>query len=153
MISGRWSDESERALTKKISNYALEFSKAFRLRTGGCVKFDMCKGQQSQKIIFSKNVPYLKQIINVLFDKHWTESNWVLNDAQAGFRKGGSIIDHMFTLYPAFQKHLLKNTKLCVAFIDFKKEYGIVNRDISCMVLFRYGVRGQMFKILGEFTP
>ena len=51
----------------------------------------------------------------------WTESNSVLNDAQAGFRKGRSTIDHMFTLYAAIEKHLLKNTKLYVAFIDFKK--------------------------------
>ena len=63
----------------------------------------------------------------------------------------------MFTLYAAFGKEgKMKNknkTKLYVAFIDFKKAYDIVNRDISCMVLFTYGIRGQMFRILGAFTP
>ena len=34
---------------------------------------------------------------------HWTERNSVLNDAQAGFRKGRSTIDHMFTLYAAIE--------------------------------------------------
>ena len=79
---------------------------------------------------------------------HWTESNSVLNDAQAGFRKGRSTVDHMFTLYAATKKHLLKNTKLYVAFIDFKKAYDTVNRDILWMVLYRSGVRGKMFRMI-----
>ena len=37
-IPDRWSDEAERALTKKISNYVSEFSKTCRL-TIRCVKF------------------------------------------------------------------------------------------------------------------
>ena len=78
----------------------------------------------------------------------WTESNSVLNDAQAGFRKGRSTIDHMFTLYAAIEKHLLKNTKLYVAFIDFKKAYDTVNRDILWIVLFRSGVRGKMLSMI-----
>ena len=78
----------------------------------------------------------------------WTESNSVLNDAQAGFRKGRSTIDHMFTLYAAIEKHLLKNTKLYVAFIDFKKAYDTVNRDILWMVLYRSGVRGKMLGMI-----
>ena len=78
----------------------------------------------------------------------WTESNSVLNDAQAGFRKCCSTIDHMFTLYAAIEKHLLKNTKLYVAFIDFKKAHDTVNRDILWMVLFRSGVRGKMLRMI-----
>ena len=78
----------------------------------------------------------------------WTESNSVLNDAQAGFRKGRSTIDHMFTLYAAIEKHLLKNTKLYVALIDFKKAYETVNRDILWTVLYGSGVRGKMLRII-----
>ena len=76
----------------------------------------------------------------------WTESNSVLNDAQAGFRKGRSTIDHMFTLYADIEKHLLKNTKLYVAFIDFRKAYDTVNRDI--LWIFRSGVRGKMLRVI-----
>ena len=54
----------------------------------------------------------------------------------------------MFTLYAAIEKHLLKHTKLYVAFIDFKKAYDTVNRDILWMVLYRSGVRGKMLRMI-----
>ena len=34
-----------------------------------------------------------------------------------------------FTLHAAIEKHLLKTTKLYVAFIDFRKAYDTVYRD------------------------
>ena len=42
----------------------------------------------------------------------------------------------------------LKNTKLYVAFIDFKKAYDTVNRAILWMVLYRSGVRGNMLRMI-----
>ena len=87
----------------------------------------------------------LTHIINSRLTR-WTESNSILNDAQAGFRKGHSTTDHMFTLYAAIEKHLLKSTTLYVSFIDFKKTYDTLYRDILWMVLYRYGVRGKMLQ-------
>ena len=46
--TGRPSDETERALGKKISNYVLEFSKASRLTIGRCVKFDVCRSSNTE---------------------------------------------------------------------------------------------------------
>ena len=43
-----------------------------------------------------------------------------------------------------------KNTKLYVAFIDFKKAYDTVNCDILWMVLYRSGVRGKMFRMIRD---
>ena len=60
----------------------------------------------------------------------WAESNCVLTDAQAGFRKGRSTIDHIFTLQVAIEKQLVNKSKLHIAFIDFKKPYDTVNLNI-----------------------
>ena len=78
----------------------------------------------------------------------WAETNLILSDAQAGFRKGRSTIDHIFTLHAAIEKHMAKNTKLYVAFIDFKKAYDRVNRKILWLVLFRTGIQGRMLRML-----
>lgn len=78
----------------------------------------------------------------------WAETNSVLSDSQAGFRKGRSTIDHIFTLHAFIEKHLLKHTKLFVAFIDFKKAYDTVNRTVLWSVLIRCGVQGRMLRMV-----
>ena len=54
----------------------------------------------------------------------------------------------MFTLHVAIEKYLLKNSKLYVAFIDLKRAFDTVNRDISWMVLSVSGVKGKMFRMM-----
>lgn len=49
------------------------------------------------------------------------EENSIINEAQAGFRRNYSTVDHIFTLLTLVQKQLLNHGKLYVAFIDFKK--------------------------------
>ena len=53
----------------------------------------------------------------------WVEENSTVNEAQAGFRRNYSTVDHIFTLLTLVQKQLLNNGKLYVAFIDFKKAF------------------------------
>ena len=77
------------------------------------------------------------------------ESNFVLTgDAQAGFRKGRSTTDHIFTLQAAIEKQFANNSKLYVAFIDFKKTYDTVNRNILWSVLFHNDIQGKMLRNL-----
>ena len=76
----------------------------------------------------------------------WGESNFVLTDAQAGFRKGRSTIDHIFTLHAAIEKQFSNKSKLYVAFIYFKKAYNTVNRNILWSVL--YHIQGKMLRNL-----
>ena len=78
----------------------------------------------------------------------WAESNNIICEAQAGFRKGRSTIDHIFTVNAIIEKYLLKNTKLYVAFIDFKKAYDTVNRNVLWSVLLRAGIKGKMLKMI-----
>ena len=64
------------------------------------------------------------------------------------FRKGRSTIDHIFTLHAAIEKQFANNSKLYVAFIDFKKAYDAVNRNIWWSVLFHCGIQGKMLRNL-----
>lgn len=78
----------------------------------------------------------------------WSESNDVIDESQAGFRKGRSTIDHIFTLHAVVEKQLSQNKKLYAAYIDFRKAYDSVNRSLLWVVLHEAGVKGKMLDIL-----
>ena len=59
----------------------------------------------------------------------WLEDNRLINETQAGFRKGYSTVDHVFTLLALIQKQVLTHGKLYAAFIDFKKAFDFVDRN------------------------
>ena len=44
----------------------------------------------------------------------WVEENGIINEAQAGFRRNYSTVDHIFTLLTLVQKQLLNHGKLYV---------------------------------------
>jgi len=55
----------------------------------------------------------------------WVEENSVIHEAQAGFRRNYSTVDHIFTLLTLVQKQLLNYGKLYAAFIDLKKAFDL----------------------------
>ena len=64
-------------------------------------------------------------IINKRLSK-WVEEKDILGDIQAGFHKDHSTVDHIFTLFSMIKRYLLKNKKLYVAFIDFRKAFDLI---------------------------
>jgi hypothetical protein len=78
----------------------------------------------------------------------WVEREEKIVEEQAGFRSGYSTADHIFTLYALVQKFLVKNTKLYIAFVDFRKAFDSVNRNILWHVLRKVGVHGKLYNAL-----
>jgi hypothetical protein len=78
----------------------------------------------------------------------WAEREEKLVEEQAGFRTGYSTVDHIFTLYSIVQKYLTKNSKLYVAFVDFRKAFDSVDRNVLWSVLSRNGIDGKLYKAL-----
>ena len=65
----------------------------------------------------------------------WVEENNITGEHQAGFKKGYSTIDHMFTLLSCVQKQFNSNRKLYVAFIDYEKAFDSINTlTLACFV-------------------
>ena len=70
--------------------------------------------------IFLLNV--LSKIFTYIVNRRrttWTESNNVICDVDAGFRKQYSTVDHIFTLYACVEKYINCGGKFFVAYIDF----------------------------------
>lgn len=79
---------------------------------------------------------------------NWIEKHEILNESQAGFRRGYSTVDHIFTLQALVQKQLLTHKKLYVAFIDFRKAFDSVVRTTLWKTLKKNGVKGKMYQAL-----
>ena len=88
----------------------------------------------------------LSKCYTYVFNKRlgvWAESQGELVEEQGGFRKGWSTVDHIFVMISMVEKALAKSKgKLYVAFVDFRKAYASVNRNILWDVLRRAGAGG-----------
>jgi hypothetical protein len=72
---------------------------------------------------------------------YWLDLNDKISESQAGFRKGFSTTDHVFTLYAATQKCLSRTgSKLYVAFIDLRKAFDSVKRRTLLSAMIKCGI-------------
>lgn len=75
----------------------------------------------------------------------WVEENDILVDEQNGFRKGRSTVDQISSLTNIINTRKKNRLSTYCAFIDFKKAYDYVDRDIRWRKSEGVGVRGEMF--------
>ena len=59
----------------------------------------------------------------------------MITDEQTGFRKGYSTVDNAFVLHSVIHRHLNKSKIVYAAFIDFRKAFDSVKREILWNVL------------------
>ena len=78
----------------------------------------------------------------------WVEDYDVLGEIQAGFCKDHSTTDHIFTLFSMIQRHLLRNKKLYVAFIDFRKAFDFISHCKLWPILNKTGIKGKMLQTI-----
>jgi len=87
------------------------------------------------------------RILNSRLDS-WAENYSVYIEAQAGFRRGMSTVDNVFILQSLINHCFNQNKKLFCAFVDFKKAFDFVVRDILWFKLIQYGVRGNILSVI-----
>ena len=80
----------------------------------------------------------------------WAEHEQKISKEQAGFRKGYSTVDHIFTLTSMITKKLnsKRGGKVYVAFVDYKKAFDTVNREALWDVLQKLKTSSKMIRIL-----
>ena len=80
----------------------------------------------------------------------WAKHEQKISKEQAGFRKGYSTVDHMFTLTSMISKKLncKRGGKVYVAFVDYKKAFDTVNREALWDVLQKLQTSSKMIMVL-----
>lgn len=78
---------------------------------------------------------------------NWLEENEILGEEQAGFRKGRSTFDHIFTLFNVIE---IRKSKTYALFVDFKAAYDSVPRQLLFYKLSTAGVSSKFISMLRE---
>ena len=79
---------------------------------------------------------------------NWIESNDKLVDEQNGFRKGRSTNDQISALTNIIETRQKRKLSTFAAFIDFKKAYDLVDRNILWNRLLETGIKGKLFSAI-----
>lgn len=82
-----------------------------------------------------------------IYEFFQTNGLWAPN--QNGFMKKRRTEDNLFILHTLFQKYVkAKRQRLYMAFIDFRKYFDTINRDMLMYKLLKYGITGNVYKVL-----
>jgi hypothetical protein len=79
------------------------------------------------------------------------ESNNLLNNAQAGFRRGRSTADQIVKLQDTIHKHNRSRGFTVGVFLDFEKAYDMLWRPGLLCKIKQLGIRANMFKFVKAF--
>ena len=72
----------------------------------------------------------------------------ILRQEQAGFRKGRSCVDHIFTLRQILEQTHEWNSPLYIAFIDFEKAFDSLHRESLWKILRSYGIPQKLVNVI-----
>ena len=78
----------------------------------------------------------------------WLEQNDILAEEQNGFRKNRSCLDHLYVLQSIIKNRKLKKKDTFVCFIDAKRAFDNVNRDMLWHKLMSIGISGIFLKAI-----
>ena len=80
----------------------------------------------------------------------YLEANNILVDEQNGFRASRSCIDHIFVLITLLRNRKALGKETFAAFIDFKKAFDCVDRNLLFYKLALIGITGNMYKAISS---
>ena len=89
------------------------------------------------------------KVLNVRLQK-FLETNNILVDEQNGFRASRSCIDHLFVLCTILRNRKLSNQETFISFIDYKKAFDSVDRNLLLFKLSNIGINGNMYNAISS---
>ena len=76
------------------------------------------------------------------------DSNQIMSEAQAGFRKGYSTTDQLFTLKCIVELFLCQGRRLFCTFVDYSKAFDSINRATLWKNLISCGISGKVLRVI-----
>jgi hypothetical protein len=72
----------------------------------------------------------------------------IIGDHQCGFRRNRSTIDHIFSIRQILEKKWEYNEAVHQLFIDFKKAYDSVRREVLYNILIEFGISMKLVRLI-----
>ena len=92
------------------------------------------------------------KIFSIILNKRlykWAEENSMLDEAQAGFRSGYSVVDNIFSLSACVQKYLSRRGgRFYCLYVDFQKAFDKIQHQKLFVSLLQKGIHGKYLAIL-----
>jgi len=110
---------------------------------GDCSQFDNYRG-----IIVG---PLLAKVFAIILESRisqWAKTNDLRAKGQDGFRKDFRITNNLFILRTLTEQAKFQKKKLYTCFVDFKKTFDTVPRDLLWQVLEGLGISGRILECL-----
>ena len=89
-----------------------------------------------------------KIFTRIILERIRTAIDKKLREEQAGFRPGRSCVDQITTLRIIIEQSLEWQSPLFINFIDFKKAFDTVDREITWKIMRNYGIPQKVVKII-----
>ena len=80
----------------------------------------------------------------------YLEENSMIGQEQAGFRKGHSTIDHIFSLHCLIDLYLHRKKRLYCAFVDFRKAFDSVQHSLLWEKLLNMNICGKVLNVVRD---
>ena len=77
-----------------------------------------------------------------------TYAEEIKRDQQRGFRRNRSTTDHIYRIRQILEKKLEYNEAVHQLFIDFKKTYDSVRREVLCNILVEFGIPMKLERLI-----
>jgi hypothetical protein len=92
---------------------------------------------------------FSRVVADILYDR--LEEEMKLPDEQGGFRRGRGAPEMVLALHSLMETRRRHNKRTFLAFVDVKKAYDTVNRDLLSLVLFELDTPGQIWRLVREW--
>ena len=89
-----------------------------------------------------------KILSNILLSRLTPYAEEVTGDHQCGFQRNRSATDHVFCIHQMLEKKWEYNEALHQLFIDFKKAYDSVRREVVYNILMEFGVPKKLVRLI-----
>ena len=89
-----------------------------------------------------------KILSNILLSRLTPYAEEITVDHQCGFRRNRSTTDHLFCIREMLEKKWEYNEAVHQLFIDFKKAYDSVRREVLYNILMEFGIPKKLIRLI-----